>query len=258
MIQWPFGNANFRPPTEEEALTLIWPLLLFVQFIVLLVYTLPVWLGTRGIWGLRRSSIRSAFIILLLLLTIHALITWDFITALISQNGQSLPIQPLNSQVDNPSHISLFGLGLAGEQQFKLVLFAVFFLIYIESGYGAVRYLDYAFKLPEACKKDPEYVRQFDNLITGHLWHTVGFFSIAAIAAMISMRFNEILLDLVQSSLPMSQWSLQLGESLELELTYGLVISALLFFAAAALLRFVVPWQSVFGFLEKMNPIRRR
>ena len=40
------------------------------------------------------------------------------------------------------------------------------------------------------------------------------------------------------------------SESIELTLTYGLVISALLFLSIMAVLRFFIPWQRVIGFIQ--------
>jgi hypothetical protein len=39
-----------------------------------------------------------------------------------------------------------------------------------------------------------------------------------------------------------SQWAEQVSESIELRLTYGVVISALLFLGVAATVRLLVPW----------------
>ncbi len=60
------------------------------------------------------------------------------------------------------------------------------------------------------------------------------------------------LLEVVRTSTG-SQWAAQVSESIELSLTYGLVISALLFLSLVALLRFFVPWQRVWGLIESMT-----
>jgi heme/copper-type cytochrome/quinol oxidase subunit 1 len=69
------------------------------------------------------------------------------------------------------------------------------------------------------------------------------------IATMIALGFHAVLLDMV-SGITGSQWAAQVGESIELTLTYGLVISALLFLGVMALLRYIVPWQRVWGLVE--------
>ena len=126
-------------------------------------------------------------------------------------------------------------------------------LIYSESGFAVIRHLEYAFRLPESCKKDPEYVRQFDNLLNNHLIHTVGVFLGVALCAMLALNFDDFLLGFV-GIFGSSQWSGQVQESLELQLTYGKVISAMLLLIFVAGLRFVVPWQRVMGLVETYLP----
>ena len=109
--------------------------------------------------------------------------------------------------------------------------------------------MEYAFRLPESCKRDPEYVAQMDNVLNGHLRHSAVFLTMTIVATTIALGFHSILLDWV-SGITGSQWASQVGESIELTLTYGLVISALLFLGFTALLRFVVPWQRVWGLIE--------
>ena len=48
-----------------------------------------------------------------------------------------------------------------------------------------------------------------------------------------------------------SQWSGQVKESLELQLTYGTVMSALIFVIFIAGLRYVIPWPRISGLIEK-------
>ena len=124
-------------------------------------------------------------------------------------------------------------------------------MVFQESGFGVIRYLEYAYRLPESCKRDPEYVRQMDNVLNGHLRHTAGFLTVTGLATMVALGFHSVLLEVVRTSTG-SQWAAQVSESIELSLTYGLVISALLFLCLVALLRFVVPWQRVWGLIESM------
>ena len=57
-------------------------------------------------------------------------------------------------------------------------MIAVLIMVFQESGFGVIRYLEYAYRLPESCKRDPEYVRQMDNVLNGHLRHTAGFLTV--------------------------------------------------------------------------------
>ena len=90
-------------------------------------------------------------------------------------------------------------------------------------------------------------------MLNNHLVHTVGIFTVVAICAMLALKFDDLLLDLV-SLFGASQWSGQVQESLELRLTYGKVISGMLFLIFVAGLRFVVPWQRITGFMESYIP----
>ena len=88
-----------------------------------------------------------------------------------------------------------------------------------------------------------------DNILNGHIRHTALFLSLTVVATTVALGFHSVLLDLV-SGITGSQWAAQVGESIELTLTYGLVISALLFLGIMALLRFVIPWQRFWGLIE--------
>jgi hypothetical protein len=157
----------------------------------------------------------------------------------------------LESQVSDPT-VGIFGFNFVTPEQFSLILIAVLIMVFQESGFGVIRYLEYAYRLPESCKRDPEYVRQMDNVLNGHLRHTAGFLSVTGLVTMVALGFHSVLLEVVRTSTG-SQWAAQVSESIELSLTYGLVISALLFLSLVALLRFFVPWQRVWGLIESMT-----
>ena len=141
---------------------------------------------------------------------------------------------------------------LVTNEQFALIMIAVLIMVFQESSYGVIRYLEYAYRLPESCKRDPEYVRQMDNVLNTHLKHTFGFLGLTGIATMVALGFHSVLLDIVEGSTG-SQWAGQVSESIELSLTYGLVISALMFLSIMALLRFFVPWERVWGLVNTIR-----
>jgi hypothetical protein len=143
--------------------------------------------------------------------------------------------------------------GLVSETIWPLLLMAILMLIYSESGFAVIRNLEYAFRLPESCKKDPEYVTQFDNMLNGHLIHTVGIFIFVSLCAMLALKFDDLILDIV-AIFGASQWSGQVQESLELQLTYGKVISAMLMLIFVAGLKYILPWQKIIGFIESYLP----
>ena len=109
--------------------------------------------------------------------------------------------------------------------------------------------MEYASLLPKDTKRDPEFVRQFENVINGHLVHLIGVMSLVALTTAIALEFDDFLISTV-GALSGGQWSGQVKESLELQLTYGKVISAGLFLVVVAGMRFILPWQRVTGIFE--------
>ena len=69
---------------------------------------------------------------------------------------------------------------------------------------------------------------------------------------MVALGFHSVLLGIVEDSTG-SQWAGQVSESIELSLTYGLVISAAMFLSIMALLRFFVPWERLWGLIYARN-----
>lgn len=242
-------SLDFRGPTEGELETLQWPLLMILSLVILFVYLLPVIMGTRGIWGLSRRSIGWAIGFTLLFLGIHAILTFPLIKTQLGDWGANL--KTLETQISDPT-IGIFGFDLVTPEQLSLILIAVLIMVFQESGFGVIRYLEYAYRLPESCKRDPEYVKQMDNVLNGHLRHTAGFLTITGLVTMIALGFHSVLLEIVSSSTG-SQWAAQVSESIELSLTYGLVISALLFLSLIAIMRFFIPWQRVWGLIETLG-----
>ncbi len=239
---WQLIGDGWSVPENDVLQTLEWPLLMMLSLIIMTFYLLPIITGTRGIWGLSRRGVAWSIGFTLLFLGIHAILTFPLIRGQLGTYGDQLTT--LEVIVSEPTV-----LGLVTEEQFSLILIACLMMVFQESAFGVIRQLEYAYRLPESCKRDPEYVAQMDNLLNGHIVHTAVFLSLTAITTTIALGFHSILLDWV-GGVTGSQWASQVGESIELTLTYGLVISALLFLGIMALLRFVVPWQRVWGLVE--------
>ena len=239
-LYWPFSVD----PARNHAVTLVYPLTVYSQVFLLAIYFIPVWTGLMGIWGLSRRMIGWSLGTVLVYLGLYALLSFESVMAYFD-----IGLAPLASQVGSATALG----GLVSPDIWPLLLMALLMLIYSESGFAVIRHLEYAFRLPESCKKDPEYVNQFDNMLNGHLVHTVGIFFAVALCTMLALKFDDLLLDLV-SLFGVSQWSGQVQESLELRLTYGKVISGMLFLIFVAGLRFVVPWQRITGFFETYIP----
>ncbi len=247
-------SFDIRLPDDGELQTLEWPLLMIMSLLIMFVYLLPIIMGSRGIWGLSKKSIAWAIGFTLLFLGIHAILTFPLIKSQLGDYGGALAT--LESQISQPT-IGLFGVKLVTGEQFGLILIAVLILVFQESAFGVIKYLEYAFRLPESCKRDPEYVNQMDNMLNTHLMHTFGFLGLTGVATMVALGFHSVLLSLVSDTTG-SQWAGQVSESIELSLTYGLVISAVMFLSFMALLRYLIPWQRIWGFtysLRNNNPI---
>ena len=239
---WQLFDEGWSKPGNDVLALLEWPLMMMLSFIIMTFYLLPIITGTRGIWGLSRRGVAWAIGFTLLFLGIHAILTFPLIRSQLGSYGAQLTT--LEIIVSEPTVF-----GLVTEQQFSLILIACLMMVFQESAFGVIRQLEYAYRLPESCKRDPEYVAQMDNLLNGHIRHTAVFLSLTVVTTTVALGFHSVLLDFVEG-ITGSQWASQVSESIELTLTYGLVISALLFLGIMALLRFVVPWQRVWGLLE--------
>jgi len=239
---WQLFQDGWSVPGNDVLQLLEWPLLMMLSIVVLAVYLLPLITGARGIWGLSRRGVAWSIGFTLLFLGIHAILTFPLIKNQLGTYGAQLTT--LEIIVSEPE---VFGLVTA--EQFSLILIACLMMVFQESAFGVIRLLEYAYRLPESCKRDPEYVGQMDNLMNGHLRHTAIFLSMTIVATTIALGFHSILLEWV-SGITGSQWASQVSESIELTLTYGLVISALLFLGVMALLRYVIPWQRFWGLIE--------
>ena len=239
---WQLFDEGWSKPGNDVLALLEWPLMMMLSFIIMTFYLLPIITGTRGIWGLSRRGVAWAIGFTLLFLGIHAILTFPLIRSQLGSYGSQLTT--LEIIVSEPTVF-----GLVTEQQFSLILIACLMMVFQESAFGVIRQLEYAYRLPESCKRDPEYVAQMDNLLNGHIRHTAVFLSLTVVTTTVALGFHSVLLDLVEG-ITGSQWASQVSESIELTLTYGLVISALLFLGIMALLRFVVPWQRVWGLVE--------
>ena len=255
LLGWTWGmlvNWEFGAPTTEQWDTLVGPISLVISLAILFFYFLPIIMGAKGIWGLSRRGIAWAIGFTLIFLAIHAILTFPIVQSQLGNVGTQLI--SLETQMGEPT-VGLFGYDMITAEQFSLIMIAILLMIFQESAFAVIRYLEYAYKLPESCKKDPEYVRQMDNMLNGHIWHTGVILGFTGLATMIALGFHRMLLDTVEK-ISGSQWAAQVSESIELQLTYGLVISALLFISFMAALRFIVPWQRFAGLIESMLPDR--
>jgi len=176
----------------------------------------------------------------LTIIGIHAILTFEGIT-----ESVDLGLTPLPAQI---GEATLFG-GLVSPLSLNLLQVAILLLVYLESGSAVISNMEYASMLPGEARRDPEYVRQFNNVLNGHIAHLIGVMALVSVTTAIALEFDDFLISTV-SALSGGQWAGQVRESLELQLTYGKVISAGLFLIVVAGMRFVLPWQRVTGIVE--------
>ncbi|MEC7704482.1 MAG: hypothetical protein VX906_04475 [Candidatus Thermoplasmatota archaeon] len=243
-LYWPFGNAD---DSLNHANHLIWPLSVYIQLLIVLFYLAPVLFGLMGIWGLSKRMINWSMAYILVFLGLYALLSYEGIVALLSSmsNPNAPGLNPLPTQIGETDTLG----GLISGQVWELLLVAVLLMLYSETAHATIRFLEYAFRLPESCKKDPEYVRQFQSILNTHMQHTVVVIFAVGFVTMLALKFDDLIIDVVGWT-GSGQWSGQVKESLELRLTYGKVISAMLFLTFVAGLKYIVPWQRVSGLIE--------
>ena len=234
----PFGQID---TSKNHVEYLIKPLLLYIQIFILVLYFLPVISGLLGIWGMSKSKISWAIGSTIIYLGLHALLSYEGVRSTVEVNLNALPVQIGDA--------TEWG-GLIAPEIVPLLIISLLLMVFLESAFATIRYVEYAFKLPESCKKDPEYVSQFDNILNIHLQQTVGVGFFVGLVTALALKFDDLIVALV-SVFEGSQWSEQVKESLELQLTYGTVISAMIFVIFIAGLRYIIPWPRISGLIEK-------
>ena len=242
MLDWAeeIGVIGFHIPIQHLD-SLFQPLQLAIELFFLGIVFAPILAGLIGIWGLSRRALTWAVGFYVMIIGVHALLTFQGITDAVSGIG----LKPLPAQI---GEATMYG-GLISPLAFDLLGNAILLLLFHEAGNAVIGHLEYAVMLPDASKSDPEYVRQFNNVVNSHVIHTVAIISGVALTTALALEFDAFMLDIV-AVMEGGQWSGQVSESLELQLTYGKVISAGLFLLAVAGMRYVVPWQRVSGLIE--------
>ena len=227
--------------------SLLTPLSFMFELIFLGVVFAPIMAGMMGIWGLSRKLITWAMGYFLLVIGVHALLTFEDISGAFDLGLQSLP-----SQIGESTMLG----GLISPLAYDLLEISILLLIFLESGLAAITHLEYAMSLPEGSKNDIEYIKQFNNVINSHLIHFFVIIFLVAFTTALALEFDDLLVSFV-GFMQGTQWSGQVKESLELQMTYGKVISASLFMLVISGMRYVVPWQRIIGIIESnLNNLR--
>ena len=239
-----FRNGFHFPWNGSDSLNhmgdLFAPLGLAFELIFLGIVFAPVLAGLVGIWGLSKRAITWAVGYYIIVIAFHAILTFEPIVSEVD-----VGLSPLPTQIGEGT---MYG-GLVSPLASSLLGIAILLLLFMESGSAAIVHLEYAVSLPEESKRDQHYVRQFNNVVNSHLAQIGVVLVLVAITTALALAFDDLMISVV-GILEGTQWTGQVKESLELQMTYGKVISAGLFIAAVAGLRFVIPWQTVSGYVE--------
>ena len=216
------------------------PLGLVMELIFLGIVFAPILIGLIGIWGLSKRSISWVVGYYIIVIAFHAVLTFEPIVSEVDVGLRALPTQigegTMFGDLVSPLASSLLGI-------------AILMLLFMESGMAAIGHMEYAASLPEESKRDPEYIRQFNNIVNSHLIQLIVVVSLVGITTALALAFDDLMITIV-GILEGTQWTGQVKESLELQMTYGKVISAGLFIVSVAGLRFIIPWQTVSGYVE--------
>ena len=239
-----FSNGFHFPWNSNDSMNhigeLFHPLGLLAELLFLGIVFAPVLVGLIGIWGLSKRSITWVVGYYIIVIAFHAVLTFEPIVSEVDVGLRALPTQIGEG--------SILG-GLVSPLASSLLGIAILMLLFMESGTAAISHMEYAASLPEESKRDPEYIRQFNNVVNSHLIQLVVVVSLVGVTTALALAFDDLMISIV-GILEGTQWTGQVKESLELQMTYGKVISAGLFIIAVAGLRLLVPWQIVSGYVE--------
>ena len=239
-----FSNGFHFPWNSNDSMNhigeLFHPLGLLAELVFLGIVFAPVLVGLIGIWGLSKRSITWVVGYYIIVIAFHAVLTFEPIVSEVDVGLRALPTQIGEG--------SILG-GLVSPLASSLLGIAILMLLFMESGTAAISHMEYAASLPEESKRDPEYIRQFNNVVNSHLIQLVVVVSLVGVTTALALAFDDLMISIV-GILEGTQWTGQVKESLELQMTYGKVISAGLFIIAVAGLRLLVPWQIVSGYVE--------
>ena len=222
---------------------LLLPMQMISEFIVMGVVFAPVLFGLIGIWNLSMRAIVATISYIVMFLIFHALLTFEAVL----DSVQGIGLNPLPAQIGEST---MFG-GLVSPLAFELITISVVLFLFFESSHMCIRLFEYVAMLPESARTDPEHIRMFQTVLNTHLFQLFGVVSLATLLTAVALDFDEILITVISEFQP-NQWSQQVNDSLELQMTYGKVISAGLFLLFFSMARYLVPWQFVLGWFESL------
>ena len=182
------GVIGFHLPLQHLG-SLFQPLQLAIELFFVGIVFAPILAGLIGIWSLSRRALTWSVGFFLMVIGVHALLTFQGITDTVAGIG----LKPLPAQI---GEATLYG-GLISPLALDLLGIAILILLFHEAGNAVIGHLEYAVMLPDASKSDPEYVRQFNNVVNSHVLHTVAIIGGVAITTALALEFDALMLDIV-------------------------------------------------------------
>lgn len=240
MLYIPFGQ-EFSALNHGDRLSLTMQLI--SEIIVMGVVFIPILFGLIGIWNISMRAIIATISYTIMFIIFHALLTFEAVL----ESVQGIGLKPLPAQIGDST---LFG-GLVSPLAFELITISILLFLFFESSHMVIRLFEYVAMLPESARTDNEHIRMFQTVLNTHLSQLIGVLSIATVLTAVALDFDEIMIMVISEFQP-NQWSQQVNDSLELQMTYGKVISAGLFLLFVSMLRYLVPWQTVLGWFESI------
>ena len=237
---FPFGQ-EFETFNHGDRLSL--PMQFISEIIIMGVVFAPVLFGLIGIWNLSMRAIIGTISYIVMFVIFHALLTFEAVL----DSVQGIGLRPLPAQIGDSD---MFG-GIVSPLAFELITISVVLFLFFESSHMCIRLFEYVAMLPESARTDNEHIRMFQTVLNTHLSQLFGVITMATVLTAIALDFDEILISVISEFQP-NQWSQQVNDSLELQMTYGKVISAGLFLLFVSMARYLVPWQAVLGWFESV------
>ena len=84
----PFGNAD---DSMNHANHLVWPLSVYIQVLIMLLFLAPVLFGLMGVWGLSKRMVNWSMAYMLIFLGIYALLSYEGVVSQLSSASNPMP-----------------------------------------------------------------------------------------------------------------------------------------------------------------------
>jgi len=142
----PFGHSD---ESMNHANRLVWPLAVYIESLIVVLILSPVLFGLMGIWGLSKRMINWSVAVMLIYLALYALLSYEGVVNQLADSSDPYKpgLNPLPTQIGEADTLG----GLISGEIWSLLLIAILLMVYSETAHAIIRFLEYAFRLPESC-----------------------------------------------------------------------------------------------------------